>query len=232
MKNILKLGGILLMSLVMSCDKGDEVDVTPANPVLISPLKNQSCELGIKGVNNTSRLTFRWERAKNAQTYDLILTNLETGQNYITYTDIADNFKELILVNDVPYSWKVVSKNSGSATNGSSEVWKFFFVGEARNNYAPFPANILGPKQSANVAPTSGKVNLIWQGSDPDSSTLNYTIYLDKINGLQAPADAMKNLSASNLEVAVDGNTTYYWRVKTSDGFGSSYSPVYTFKTN
>ena len=94
MKNMIKISSLLLLVFVLGCNNDDNLDVTPANPVLLSPLKNQSCELGIKGVNNTSRLTFQWERAKNAQSYDLIITNLETGANYITYTDIYDNFKE------------------------------------------------------------------------------------------------------------------------------------------
>lgn len=232
MKNILKLCGLLVMALLISCEDNDKPDVTPANPVLLSPLKNQSCELGIKGVNNTSRLTFEWERAKNAQSYDLIITNLETGANYITYTDIYDNFKELILVNDIPYSWKVVSKNIGSTTNGTSETWKFFFVGEPKTNYSPFPANILGPKQAETLTSNGGKVSLSWQGLDPDLDTLKYTVYIDNTNGLQTPIASLTDLSTSSVQVDVDSGKTYYWRVKSSDGFGSSFSPVYSFKVN
>ena len=33
------------------------------------------------------------------------------------------------------------------------------------------------------------------------------------------------------LTVALDASTTYYWRVKTSDGINSSYSIFYSFKT-
>lgn len=231
MKNIVKITGILLFCLLLSCES-DSPDVTPANPVLVSPLKNQSCELGIKGVNNTSRMTFQWQRAKNAQSYDLILTNLETGENYITYTDIYENFKELILVNDIPYSWKVVSRNSGTTVTGSSEVWKFFFVGEPKTNYAPFPANVIAPKQAAQVTASGGKVTLSWQGSDPDFDTLTHTIYIDTVNGLQPASASLTNISTSSTQVNVVSGQTYYWRVKSWDGFGSSFSPVYTFKVN
>jgi hypothetical protein len=232
MKNIIKICGALLVVLIMGCEKEDNQDVTPANAKLISPLKNQSCELGIKGVNNTSRLMFQWERAKNAQSYDLIVKNLATGQNYITYTDIYDNFKELILINDIPYSWKVVSRNIGSTTVGTSEEWKFFFVGEPRKNYAPFPANILGPKQATQVAANAGKVTLSWQGSDPDADTLIYTIFIDTIDGLQAAKESLKNISTSSVQVDIVSGTTYFWRVQISDGFGSSFSPIYSFRVN
>ena len=232
MKNIVKLCGLLLAFVILGCDNDETKDVTPASAILTSPLKNQSCELGIKGINNTSRLLFQWERAKNAQSYDLVITNLETGKNYITYTDIYDNFKELILINDIPYSWKVISKNSGTETVGTSEVWKFFFVGEPKKNYAPFPANILGPKQAAQVAAAAGKVTLSWQGSDPDSDSLKYTIFIDTIDGLQAANDSLKNISTSSVQVDVVSGRTYFWRVQTSDGLGSSFSPVYSFKVN
>ena len=194
MKNILKLCGFVIALVALGCDNDEMKDVTPANAILTSPLKNQSCELGIKGINNTSRLLFQWERAKNAQSYDLVITNLNSGKNYITYTDIYDNFKEIILINDIPYSWKVISKNSGSITVGTSEVWKFFFVGEPKKNYAPFPANILGPKQATQVAANAGKVTLSWQGSDPDADTLIYTIFIDTIDGLQAAKESLKNI--------------------------------------
>lgn len=232
MKNTLKIIGFLLATAFVGCETENNEDVTPANAVLISPLKNQSCELGIKGVNNTSRLLFQWERAKNAQSYDLVVTNLETGKNYITYTDIYDNFKELILINDIPYSWKVISKNINSEKVGTSESWKFYFVGEPRTNYAPFPANILGPKQAAQVTATAGKVTLSWQGSDPDTNDLKYTIFIDTIDGLQAATESLKNISSSSVPVDVVSGKTYFWRVQTSDGLISSFSPVYSFKVN
>lgn len=232
MKKIIKICSAFLIVFILGCENDENKDVTPANAVLISPLKNQSCELGIKGVNNTSRLLFQWERAKNAQSYDLIVKNLNTGQNYITYTDIYDNFKELILVNDIPYSWKVVSRNIGTETVGTSEEWKFFFVGEPRKNYSPFPATILSPKQSANVTATSGKVNLSWQGSDPDGNALKYTIFIDAIDGLQPAIQSLKNISATSVQVDVVSGKTYFWRVQTNDGLSSSFSPVYSFKTN
>jgi hypothetical protein len=232
MKNIIKICTAFLVLFALGCNNEEDQDVTPANAILISPLKNQSCELGIKGVNNTSRLLFQWERAKNAQSYDLIVKNLATGQNYITYTDIYDNFKELILINDVPYSWKIISRNIGTEVVGTSEEWKFFFVGEPRKNYSPFPATILSPKQSAKVNAVSGKVNLSWQGSDPDGNALKYTIFFDAVDGLQPAVQSLKNINSTSVQVDVVSGKTYFWRVQTFDGLSSSISPVYNFKVN
>ena len=71
-----------------------------------------------------------------------------------------------------------------------------------------------------------------WEGSDPDSGdTLTYTLYVDATDGKQTPPSAQTGISAKTLDVALEAATTYYWRVKTSDGTNSSYSIVYSFKT-
>ena len=70
-----------------------------------------------------------------------------------------------------------------------------------------------------------------WDGSDPDGDSLNYTLYVDATDGKQTPPTAQTDLTVKTLAVALDAATTYYWRVKTSDGTNSSYSIVYSFKT-
>ena len=44
-------------------------------------------------------------------------------------------------------------------------------------------------------------------------------------------SSALSNLSAQTADVELEAATTYYWRVKTSDGTNASYSIVYSFKT-
>ena len=41
----------------------------------------------------------------------------------------------------------------------------------------------------------------------------------------------LTDLNVKTISVSVDGSTTYYWRVKTSDGTNSSFSNIYSFKT-
>jgi hypothetical protein len=75
-------------------------------------------------------------------------------------------------------------------------------------------------------------VTFTWDGSDPDTGdTLTYTLYADKTDGKQTPPTAQTDLSVKTLAVALEAATTYYWRVKTSDGTNSSYSIIYSFKT-
>ena len=79
---------------------------------------------------------------------------------------------------------------------------------------------------------SEGKATFTWDGSDPDSGdTLTYTVYVDKVDGKQTPTSALSNLSSETVDVELEAATTYYWRVKTSDGTNASYSIVYSFKT-
>ena len=51
------------------------------------------------------------------------------------------------------------------------------------------------------------------------------------VDGKQTPVATLSNLTFKTASVALEPATTYYWRVKTSDGTNSSYSIVYSFKT-
>jgi hypothetical protein len=105
-------------------------------------------------------------------------------------------------------------------------------AGTGVSNYAPFPADLKTPTSGSTVARTDGKVTFTWDGSDPDSGdTLTYTLYVDTTDGKQTPPTAQTGVSVLTLDVALDAASTYYWRVKSSDGTNSSYSTIYSFKT-
>ena len=96
-----------------------------------------------------------------------------------------------------------------------------------------FPADFKTPASGSTVTRDGdGKVAFTWDGSDPDTGdTLKYTLYVDKTDGKQTPPTAQTGLTAKTASVVLEAATTYYWRVKTSDGVNSSYSIVYSFKT-
>ena len=72
-----------------------------------------------------------------------------------------------------------------------------------------------------------------WEGNDPDESdTLTYTVYFDDTDGLQDPISNNTGVSETSLEVTIESGTTYYWRVKSSDGKSSSFTLVYSFVVN
>lgn len=221
---------IILFGVLTSCGGSDAPVPTPGKSLLIAPASNATCENGTNSSAIQSTVTFSWNSASDAKTYDLKIVNLNT-QEAITQLGITTTAKDVTLTRGVPYSWTITSKNTGSTTT-MSDTWKFYLAGNGVTNYAPFPASAVSPLPGVVVTPTNGNVTLTWETSDVEGSALTYTLYFDTIDGKQTPLDANKNLTTKSKAVAVNSNTVYYWRVVTSDGTNTSTSVVYTFKTN
>lgn len=231
-----KIGFIVLLSFLgVSCSKDTPggggggtnptpTAKTPGKAVLTSPENNKTCE----EVNTSGQVTFSWNASTDTDKYDLKITNLNTqgvnNQNNITTTS-----KAVTLTKGIPYSWSITSKNEGTKTT-TSDTWQFYLAGDGVVNYAPFPATAVSPSPGASVARTSGKVTIEWSGSDADNDSLTYTLEMDTIDGIQGTVIA-EDISASSMELSVEADTVYYWRVISSDGQNTSTSIVYTFRT-
>jgi|TARA_B110000259_G_scaffold132213_1_gene149152 hypothetical protein len=211
---------------------GNPVINPPGKSTLTAPANNQTCETGTSVSDTQSEVTFNWGASTNTNTYDLKVTNLDTSV-ITSQTALTSTSAKATLDKGVPYSWNITSKSTASSTNTTSDTWKFYLAGTGIVNYAPFPAELKTPASGSTVSRDGeGKVTFTWDGSDPDAEdTLTYTLYIDKIDGEQTPPSAQSNLTVKTLAVALDAATTYYWRVKTSDGTNNSYSIVYSFKT-
>lgn len=244
MNNILKYFSFLFtLTLIIGCGGGggDEGggdtgggDVTvnpPAKSTLSAPANNKTCETGTSVSSTQSDVDFTWGVSADTDSYDLKITDLNS--NVATNkTGLTTTSTKVTLDKGVPYSWFVTSKSTKSSVTTPSDTWKFYLAGTGVANYAPFPADLKAPTSGSTMKRTDGKVTFTWEGSDPDSGdTLTYTLYVDTTDGKQTPASAQTDLSVLTLDVALDAATTYYWRVKSSDGTNSSYSTVYTFKT-
>jgi hypothetical protein len=244
MNNILKYFSFLFtLTLIIGCGGGGGEegggdtgggDVTvnpPAKSTLSAPANNKTCETGTSVSSTQSDVDFTWGVSADTDSYDLKITDLNS--NVATNkTGLTTTSTKVTLDKGVPYSWFVTSKSTKSSVTTPSDTWKFYLAGTGVANYAPFPADLKAPTSGSTVKRTDGKVTFTWEGSDPDSGdTLTYTLYVDTTDGKQTPASAQTDLSVLTLDVALDAATTYYWRVKSSDGTNSSYSTVYTFKT-
>jgi len=244
MNNILKYFSFLFtLTLIIGCGGGGGEegggdtgggDVTvnpPAKSTLSAPANNKTCETGTSVSSTQSDVDFTWGVSADTDSYDLKITDLNS--NVATNkTGLTTTSTKVTLDKGVPYSWFVTSKSTKSSVTTPSDTWKFYLAGTGVANYAPFPADLKAPSSGSTVKRTDGKVTFTWEGSDPDSGdTLTYTLYVDTTDGKQTPASAQTDLSVLTLDVALDAATTYYWRVKSSDGTNSSYSTVYTFKT-
>ena len=243
--NLLKYFSFLFTLTLISCGGGGGDDGgannggggggpvvnPPGKSTLTAPANNETCETGTSVSATQSEVTFTWTASSDTNTYDLKITNLNTSV-VINRTALTSTSTKVTLDKGVPYSWNITSKSTASTTTTASDTWKFYLLGPGIVNYAPFPADLKTPASGSTVTRDGdGKVTFTWDGSDPDGDSLNYTLYVDTTDGKQTPPTAQTDLTVKTLDVALDAATTYYWRVKTSDGTNSSYSIVYSFKT-
>jgi len=211
---------------------GGNVVNPPGKSTLTAPANNKTCETGTSVSDTKSEVTFTWGTSADTNTYDLKITDLNSS-TITNKTGLSTTTTKATLDKGVPYSWNITSKSTASTTSTASDTWKFYLAGTGIVNYAPFPADLKTPTSGSTITRDGdGKVAFTWDGSDPDTGdTLTYTLYVDTTDGKQTPATALTNLTEKTASVELAAATTYYWRVKTSDGINSSYSIVYSFKT-
>jgi hypothetical protein len=221
---------LAVFSLLLSCGSKDDDNGgsggNPAASLLVAPLNNSECISGVDISASQSSVSFEWNATENTQTYFLYVKNLVTNQE-LQYNAGTALMYDVTLVKGVPYSWYVSSKSPSGAT-ASSDKWKFYNAGDGVENYAPFPAEALYPAMSSTV--TGSPVVLQWSADDLDSDIHDYKIYMDTTTN---PSTLLGTVTATTLNTAVSANTTYYWKVITTDGAGnSSTSPVFQFKVD
>jgi hypothetical protein len=241
MKKIVFIFSLLLISCSGGGGDGDSGggggDPPPPSPpgdvTLTAPTNGKVCETGTSSSDTKSNVDFSWSASTNTSTYDLQVTNLNTS-SAINKTGLSTTNTTVELDKGQPYIWKVISKNTSTTQTGTSSSWKFYLAGHGITNYAPFAAELKSPVSGSTVSRSSdGKVTFSWEGSDPDQGDqLKYTLYVDKTDGKQSPTSDLSDITSKTVDVALDGGTLYYWRVKTSDGTNSSFSIVYTFRTD
>jgi hypothetical protein len=241
MKKIVFIFSLLLISCSGGGGDGDSGggggDPPPPSPpgdvTLTAPTNGKVCETGTSTSDTKSNVDFSWSASTNTSTYDLQVTNLNTS-SAINKTGLSTTNTTVELDKGQPYIWKVISKNTSTTQTGTSSSWKFYLAGHGITNYAPFAAELKSPASGSTVSRSSdGKVTFSWEGSDPDQGDqLKYTLYVDKTDGKQSPTSDLSDITSKTVDVALDGGTLYYWRVKTSDGTNSSFSIVYTFRTD
>lgn len=232
-KNSVRAYILVSILFAQSCSKMEELtDVPPEAAILVYPEDNKTCEQGIDKVGKMREVDFQWKASANTKSYELLIIDLESHTTAYSELNILGTSRKVILEKGKPYSWQVISKSYSSTKSAKSNIAKMYLIGEGVTNYAPFPADVLFPPFGESVLADNGKVSLLWTGSDPDGENLIYTVYLDTIDGKQLPLKMYSNLSNQQLEVAVEANSTYYWRIKSSDPTNSSFTRVHRFSTD
>ena len=228
-KIALLFGGFIL--LLSSCAK-DPIPVEPGVASLISPANNETCLDGTSLNDTQSNVSFSWTAASNAISYEVIISNLQS-QSSQTYT-APSNQTTIALTKAEPYSWIVKSIGEDGSTPSESEQWKFYLAGEGTINYAPFPSELISPRSGANITPDiNNLVILNWNGSDVDGDLESFEVYLDQNDATTLNTTLPFQNNNNSIEVEVENNATYYWKVVAIDTNGNqSNSGVYAFRTN
>ncbi|NJW52096.1 right-handed parallel beta-helix repeat-containing protein [Salinimicrobium oceani] len=225
---------LFLGALAISCSSDDDAQVVtsavPGVASLVLPQDNTECEIG-DVVANMAEVAFEWNEAVDTERYDLIITNAVT-QEVTQRLNLATTSLIVRLERGNPYTWKVISKNSGEETT-ASESYKFYVAGEPGSNNVPFPASLVAPASGTTVSPVDGKITMEWEAAstDTDGDALTYTLFLDTVDGDQEPPEERKGLTVTSMDVEVAPNSTYFWHVETTDGKNTAISNTYTFKT-
>ena len=98
----------VLLFLVLGCQKETTpVILEPGAAILVAPLDEETCLDGSSINDSQSNVTFQWNVASNAVSYQVIVENLLT-QSSQTYTS-QNNETTVALSKAEPYSWKVKS---------------------------------------------------------------------------------------------------------------------------
>ncbi len=222
---------ILAFLCVVTISSGCKKKRDPAPPEsvqLVFPERNSECTTGQSLGPTTSQVEFRWQLADNTDSYELRVTNTNTGttQTITTTSSVA----RLPIAKGEQFSWLVRSKNSEVEQTVSSEVWSFYNAG-SRTTFAPFPAEIVSPRMSENVfKDINNEVVLSWTASDLDNDISNFEIYFSVETTPDNLVGTVSN-GVNSLKVSVASNTVYYWNVVTKDSEGNaSQSGIYSFK--
>ena len=226
-KFILLVSGLILTNCSGGDGGGSEggKDNPPVAATLQFPEQNSECTEGTNITATKSTIAFDWTDAQNASTYQLVLKNLATQTTSTHNTN--DSNLALQLDRGTPYSWYVISKNSGTQT-AQSTTWKFYNAGAAETSYAPFPADLVAPQMGIGMVNTTTSVNLQWTGSDVDNDISGYEVLFGTAN---PPTSSIGTPTDTNLQVNVSSGNDYYWKVITTDLVGNtSTSEIFQFK--
>ena len=231
MKNYKYFTSFILVLLLVHCQK-TELPADPGVASLISPVDKQMCLDGVSINDTQSNVNFLWGTATDALSYELEIANLLTQSTQLYSSDT--NEISIALSKAEPYSWLVRSIGETGTTASVSDPWKFYLAGDAVVNYAPFPSELITPRSGANTTPDiNNLVILRWTADDVDNDLNRFEVYLDAIDGTTLNQEIEYLAEETQLEVEVENNTVYYWKIVAIDLNGNqSSSGVYTFRTN
>jgi len=201
---------------VLSSCGGGKDDPTP-NPQpkelgvfeLVFPDNNQICTESDEVGNNEISIELMWSASQNATSYALELTNTGTGELISTTSNTTS--KTVTLPKDAQFSWKVTALLADKTKQSTG--WSFYTEGVAKENFAPFPAEITV------LDNTNSTVDISWEASDLDNDIENFDLKIDFGTGLLTAFEKLEVNEMKNY--SIDYDRSYNVEVITRDSRGN-----------
>ncbi len=232
MKKVIKMLSVSLFTalILISCSTDENNNVVPIDSSMVAnlifPENNIECNEGQIISDTQNNVLFKWEEAINASSYILSITNLNNNTTRKFQTD--SNELLVRLLRGTPYSWSVKSIVIGTNELAESDIWKFYNAGLPQKSHPPIPAEAVTPQNGASI--NEEDITLQWEVTDVDDDIASYTVLLDTFN---PPVVEAGTSNIKSLNITVNQNEVYYWKVKTTDVAGNtSESQTFQFKVN
>lgn len=120
------------------------------------------------------------------------------------------------------YEWWIVAFDGLHVA--SSPIWSFW----TRSNSLP-QVSAPTPADGATGLPTNP--TLRWTGTDPDGTNPSFLVYVDDSPNTSGSPTCSPGSAAQCALSGLEAGKTYYWKVRASDEFGTTQSPVWSFTT-
>ena len=220
--------GFLCILILWGC--GPDPIPDPEAVVLLAPDNLNSCTTASR-INNLERqVRFQWTAALNAASYELIVQNNLTQEQFSSSTSLLNAV--LILPGGAPYHWFIRSKSSLTPVSTKSESWQFYLEGDSTTSHFPFPAILLAPANTITVS-LSNENNFLfqWEGNDLDDDIVSYDLYLGtEANQLMLEQEGILGMQTTVELISAE---TYYWQIISFDSQqNKSESAVFEFQTD
>lgn len=223
MKTAIKLFiGLILLS---SCGGSDSDSPEPNNGTnelgdfnLIFPDNNLVCTEGTDVGTSETAIEFLWSTAENATSYEIQITNQDSGN--VINTSSTTTEKTVTLPKNTQFSWTVTAIFGDQSKK--SEQWNFYSEGIAVENYAPFPANITVEDNNDNT------VKISWTTEDLDNDLKNYDVYVGESNNMELLLESTEDTSINSY--AITSGTEYTVKVISRDNNNNTSSSLKTFE--
>ena len=184
-----------------------------------------SCSPSDKATDVATNVKLSWDFSdpdNDALTFTVKLG--DTEQNLQEVYSGSKREKTCELQCSTKYYWKVIADDSHGH---KVETTLLEFTTVSCVNRKPKAPILVTPSDNSTDLSTT-QVTLHWTCNDPDNDALTYTIYFSEST---PPSEYQLTTNNSYDVFSLKPETTYYWKIKASDGEYSSESSIWRFTT-